>query len=68
MSARYAEAVRALIDEIATIRRPVLCPVSELTGEAHHFIPGTGRVVEWDVMGDSRHTVEVCQSCADVTE
>lgn len=42
-----------------------LCPVSELAGEDHYFQTGSGQVIEWDVMGDSRTELEVCASCAE---
>lgn len=39
------------------------CPVGELVGEPHEFVGGTGSIVEWDVLGDPRSTVEVCRGC-----
>ena len=45
-----------------------VCPVSELTGEYHSFISGSGQSVPWSVMGDPRSNVAVCPSCAAHTE
>ena len=45
-----------------------ICPVSEVIGEDHYFIAGTGKIVQWDIMGDSRAEVEVCLSCAELKD
>lgn len=41
----------------------VRCPVGALTGDPHCYESGRGVLVSWDVVGDSRHVVEVCASC-----
>ena len=45
----------------------LLCPVSEIVGDDHYYTPGTGKTVEWDVMGDPRNKAEVCPKCAEHT-
>lgn len=42
----------------------VACPVGDLAGLPHDYVVGTGAVVMWDVLGDSRDVVEVCRVCA----
>jgi hypothetical protein len=39
------------------------CSVGDMTGKWHRYPSGTGQVVPWDVMGDTRTEVEVCSSC-----
>lgn len=39
------------------------CPACE-----QDYIAGTGHYYEWDVMGDPRTTVEVCDTCHHATE
>ena len=41
------------------------CPVSDLSGPVHYFDVGTGVLVPWSVMGDSRDRVTVCPLCAE---
>ena len=41
------------------------CALGMMTGEWHRYPSGTGQVIPWDVMGDSRTELEVCASCAD---
>lgn len=41
-----------------------LCPVGEVAIDRHYYVVGTGKVVEWHIMGDSRTEVEVCSMCA----
>lgn len=41
----------------------VRCPVSDFAHE-HFFPAGEGYLVKWDVMGDPRPAVEVCDQCA----
>lgn len=64
----YQQTVRALFDEILNVRKPVACPVGDVACDPHTFVKGTGVVVPWDVLGDPRHSVEVCASCADISE
>lgn len=47
------------------MKRVTKCPVSEIAGDIHYFLPGFGEIIEWDVMGDPRTEVEVCASCAE---
>lgn len=41
----------------------VQCPVGEVACSPHSYERGTGVIVEWSVMGDSRTSVEVCTEC-----
>jgi hypothetical protein len=41
----------------------VSCPVGALVGDLHAYEQGRGVLVPWDIVGDSRHVVEVCQAC-----
>ena len=44
--------------------RAVRCPVGDIAGVPHTFRAGSGVVVSWDILGDSRGRVEVCGRCA----
>lgn len=58
---------RAFLDSAVTRSLPgvsVVCPVAEIAGEFHYLVRGSGVVVPWSVMGDSRDSVEVCAECA----
>lgn len=68
MTARYEQTVRALIDDIANVKRFVRCPVSDLAGPEHYYERGTGVVVGWDVLGDEHDTATVCPGCAEVVD
>ena len=51
---------------VARFRVRSACPAGDLVGDPHTYVIGTGAVVVWDVLGDSRDVVEVCRSCAGV--
>lgn len=58
----------ACVARVRAARSAIVCPVSEIAGPVHSFVPGSGVVVPWSVMGDSRQTVEVCADCGEHSE
>lgn len=58
----------ACVARVRAVRSAVACPVSEVAGPVHLFVPGSGVVVSWSVMGDTRQTVEVCADCGEHSE
>ena len=62
------EGQRRAIANAATEALRDLCPVSAIAGPVHSFVPGSGVVVPWSVMGDDRQAVEVCADCAEGAE
>lgn len=68
MTPLYDKVFKALVDDISDIRRFVRCPVSDIAGPEHYFDRTTGRMIDWDVMGDDRARVRVCATCADLVD
>ena len=56
------QAEEAWCEWISSMMEP--CPVSLIAGDPHLYLPGTGAVVPWHIMGDTRDSIEVCAYCA----